>query len=415
VYDLKTIAKTKVKTIANTNLIDFIEGEYENFPDDKEMQAEAAAMRPVWEARRQSIIELIDNDPEDVKLVSAFFENNELMEELRNANTPITMDLLASRGLSAKAVEHYYRHAKFKYECGQYNDAEIMLSHYISIAQPQSPSLLGARWGRLACRILGAKWEQALADLTSVKEMVDSRSSSPVDQIRQRAWFLHWSLFVYINQRDGADSLSDLFWEKPYLQTIQNLCPWLLRYYVAFVILSPTRRRTMIKDVLNEVQAMSYLYSDPVTQFLDTLLNQFDFDEAQRKLEECHTLMKNDFFLQIFADSFVREARLLVCETYCSIHHRVSLQTLSTQLKLDVDDAERWFVEMVMNAPNLEARIDSEAKEAIMIPSSRNTHEVVAEKTRDVTARSAVLANNLLSLLQEQAPAIKSRNGQHVQ
>jgi translation initiation factor 3 subunit E len=414
-YDLKVITRIKVKTIGKTNLIDLIEIAYEKYlekyPNDNEMRQECQAQQPEWENRRNSIFDLIDNEPADVQKVSAFFEKAELLEELKTNNTPLTMEVLASHGLSAQAVDSYFRHGKFKYEAGMYNDAEQMLSHYISIIQPQNQTVLQARWGRLACRILSAKWESALEDLKSVKEMIDNRSTSPVDQIRQRAWFLHWALFVYINIRDGADLLADLFYEKVFLQTIENLCPWLLRYYVAFVILSSSRRRTMIKDVLNEVLQISYLYSDPLTQFLDALLNQFDFEEAQRKLAECQLVMKNDFFLQIFATEFEREARLLICETYCSIHHRVSLETLSTQLKVDVDTAEKWFVDMVMNAPTMDARVDCEAKEAIMVPQSRSTHEIVVEKSRDVAARSTTLANNLLNLLNEQAPLIKSRNG----
>ena len=76
----------------------------------------------------------------------------------------------------------------------------------------------------------------------------------------------------------------------------------------------------MLRDLLQEIQSMEYQYSDPITEFLASLFKLFDFDEAQVKLMECQELIKNDFFLQIYADSFMKEARLLICEMYCSIN-----------------------------------------------------------------------------------------------
>ena len=120
-----------------------------------------------------------------------------------------------------------------------------------------------------------------------------------MDQLRLRAWLLHWALFIFINQDNGVEALADLFMEKQYLQTIENICPWLLRYYAAAIILSPSRRRSHLREALTQISSMSYLYSDPVTLFLESLFKNFDFDEAQVRLKECQDLVKKDFFLQV--------------------------------------------------------------------------------------------------------------------
>jgi len=78
----------------------------------------------------------------------------------------------------------------------------------------------------------------------------------------------------------------------------------------------------MLRDLLNEISCMSYQYSDPITLFLESLFEQFDFDEAQNKLKECQELVKNDFFLQIYAEKFMHEARMLICEMYCTIKQK---------------------------------------------------------------------------------------------
>lgn len=415
-YDPKTITKEKIRVISKTNLIDFIEEEYQRFPDDPELQAEFQRQQPLLEARREKLFEQIDNEPEEYKLVKSFFDKTELIEELKRA-TPSNLTteyLSASEGITPEALESYYKFGKFKYECGMYDDAEEMLGNFLSVIQPQSSSVLGARWGRLACRILGAKWDLALHDLAAVKEAIEIRNVTPMDQIRQRAWLLHWALFVHINQRDGVDALADFFSEKVYLQTLENLCPWLMRYYTAFVVLSPSRRQKLLRDVLQGIQAMAYQYSDPMTEFLYSLFNQFDFDEAQQKLQECQALMKNDFFLQIYADKFMYEARVLICEMFCTINKRVDLVMLADKLQMSEEEVEKWMVDMVRNGTvgaTADAKIDSSAKQVIMAPPSRVAHQTVVEKTRDLTARSGMLSNNLSTLLQDQGQAtfIRSR------
>lgn len=38
-------------------------------------------------------------------------------------------------------------------------------------------------------------------------------------------------------------------------------------------------------------------YRDPITEFVESLYVNFDFDEAQAKLKECKTVIENDFFI----------------------------------------------------------------------------------------------------------------------
>ena len=329
-------------------MIDVIEDEYTKYPDDKELQAEFESQKSILDTRRNAVFDQIDNEPELVKKVSEFFANTDAIEQLKSTASNFTIESLSvSHGITADALEKYYRYGKFKFECGLYEDADTMLSNFLSVVQPTSSSTVGAYWGLLACRILLARWESSLESLSKVKESIDIRNVAPLDQLRQRAWLLHWGLFVHINQRDGVDALVDFFSEKVYLQTLENLCPWLLRYYTAFVILSANRRRTHLKDLLNEIQSMSYLYSDPITEFLESLYNQFDFDEAQQKLKECQDLVKSDFFLQIYAEKFMHEARVMICEMYCTINRRVDLVMLAEKLQLTEEEAEKWMVDMV--------------------------------------------------------------------
>jgi translation initiation factor 3 subunit E len=73
---------------------------------------------------------------------------------------------------------------------------------------------------------------------------------------------------------------------------------------------------------------------------------QFDFDSAQKKLEECEKLVDNDFFLHIHRNQFMHEARMLICEMYCTIHSKVDLSMLAEKLKLADEETERYVTHM---------------------------------------------------------------------
>ena len=71
--------------------------------------------------------------------------------------------------------------------------------------------------------------------------------------------------------------------------------------------------------------------------------------------------------MQIYADKFMHEARVMICEMYCTINRRVDLQMLAQKLQLTDEEAERWMVDMVRSASNTattaDAKIDSSAKQ----------------------------------------------------
>lgn len=409
----KALTQLKIKVVEPTNMVELVEDEYEKFPEDAEFQKEYKERKPVFEERKEKIFDLIDNEPEDVKQVAAFFEDSTLISDLRT-NANLTPEYIgANHNITTEAFDAYYKFSKFKYECGMYSDAEDMLGNYLSVTQTKN--ILGALWGRLACRILQAKWADSLVDLIAVKDAIEVRNINPIDQLRQRAWLLHWALFVYLNRGpEGVDALVDLFTDRAYLQTLENLCPWLLRYLSAAVILSPSKRHTKLRDLLSEISAMSYQYSDPITQFLGSLFDEFDFDTAQAKLKECQELVRNDFFLQIHGDKFMHEARMLICEMYCAINRKLDLQMLAEKLQLTDEEAERWMVDMVRGnstsyGPNLDAKIDSSGKQVIISAPARSAFKEVVESSRDLNTRSGILSSNLENLVKEQAGYIKSR------
>lgn len=150
----------------------------------------------------------------------------------------------------------------------------------------------------------------------------------------------------------------DVLLQPAYRQTVQTTCPHILRYLTVAAILSK-RRRESLKEVVVLIQQESYNYRDPLTQFVESLYVNFDFDGAQQMLADCEKVMEYDFFLEGFLDAFFKNARDLIFETYCKIHQRIDLASLAQKLGMDRDEAEKWIVDLIRNA-QLDAKIDSE-------------------------------------------------------
>jgi len=263
---------------------------------------------------------------------------------------------------------------------------------------------MNAVWGKLASEILMQNWDTALEDVNRIKEIIDTGGQvggmglggmgNPLQALQQRAWLIHWSLFVFFNHPKGRDHIIDLFLFQPqYLNTIQTMCPHILRYLTTAVITNK-RRKNVIKDLVKVIQQESYTYRDPITEFIECLYVSFDFDAAQTKLRECETVIINDFFLVACLDDFIENARLFIFETFCRIHQCISINMLAAKLNMTEEDAEKWVVNMIRNA-RLDAKIDSEKGHVVMGTLGVSPYQQVIEKTKNQSVRAQMLCFNV--------------------
>lgn len=238
-----------------------------------------------------------------------------------------------------------YNFGQFQYTYGNYSGAADYLYHF-RVLSTDNDLNTSAHWGKLASDILTGKWEVALEELNTLREVIDSRSPSslltasaePValTQLHSRTWLVHWSLFVYFNHPQGRTLLLETFLSPTYLNTIQTSCPWILRYLTGAAILSrktsaagttttSSRVRHSIREIVKVIQTEEYQYQDPVTSFLKELYVEFDFEAAQRELTLAERVVGDDFFLGEFRDEFLDNARYLISEAYCRIHQRIDI------------------------------------------------------------------------------------------
>merc|ERR1719361_522597 len=342
--------------------------------------------------KRKSVVEKLKGLQENMEKIQKIFEDEEVSKMIQNSRDGRVLfeSLQKSHDFQPEMVDKLYEYAKFQFECGNYTTASEYLYFCRVLLPPSSKNYLSAIWGKLASAILMQDWETALDELNRLKEIIDTGSFSPLQSLQQRTWLIHWSLFVFFNHPKGRDLIIDMFLYQPqYLNAIQTQCPHILRYLTTAAITNK-KRRNLVKIIQQE----SYTYKDPITEFLECLYVNFDFDGAQTKLAECETVLCNDFFLTACLDDFIENARLFIFETFCRIHQCISINMLAEKLNMSPEEAERWIVNLIRNA-RLDAKIDSKRGHVVMGTQAAAVHQQVIERTKGLMYRTQMVSASI--------------------
>ncbi|KAL3657364.1 hypothetical protein V7S43_017683 [Phytophthora oleae] len=381
-YDEAQLMAAKLALLKPTNMADFAVEIHQTLHDTEDVPEE-------FETRRGEILDALSFAKSECSLMLDLIEDEEKIMQLQSENLLNASHLEQNEGITPAVLDGLYKYAKLQYECGNYQDCLTYLTYYGVLIPNSSEQFLNALWGKLAAEILIFRWDDALADISRISDVIESSTvMSPVEQLQQRTWLLHWSLFVFAWHEEGRDAIVDFMLQSRCVEAIQSNAPWLLRYLCAGVILHK-RRRNLIKDLLRVLRVDDKGYRDPIVDFVDCLFVNFDFESAQEKLRECEVVLASDFFLyEKNSTDFMEAARLAIFEMYCRVHRTIDMKVLSSKLAMQEDgEAEKWIVNLIRNA-RLDAKIDSQEGRIVMGVPQNSVHRQVIDKTRDLAART---------------------------
>ncbi|KXJ69995.1 eukaryotic translation initiation factor 3 subunit E [Aedes albopictus] len=382
IYDQTSLLKFILQTVSKTNMVDYTMDIRERLNMGKELPEELS------KRRANVLVKLKELQTEVAPLMKC-------MEELKNPDSmkdskSIVHALQQEFDFKYDIIKSAQKLAKYLYECGNYRDSISYLYICLLVMEPADKNYLTVLWGKLAAEILTLNWPTALEDLTRLRDFIDNHNFSPIEVLQQRTWLIHWSVLVFFNHAKGRDLIIEMFLYKPlYLNAIQTMCPHILRYLATAVIINRGRRNAL-KDLIKIIQQESYTYRDPITEFLEHLYVNFDFEGARMKLHECQTVIVNDFFIIGCLQEFIENARLMIFETFCRIHQCITIGMLADKLNMEPDEAECWIVNLIRNA-RLDAKIDSKLGHVVMGTQPLSPYQQLVEKIDSLSVRSEAL------------------------
>merc|ERR1711900_81214 len=204
--------------------------------------------------------------------------------------------------------------------------------------------------------------EVAMEEVQKVKESIDTKLfSNPLAQLTHRTWLIHWALFPFFNYEAGRDTICELFFSAPFINTIQTACPWILRYLTVAVITNRNRTRGHHPYC----QARELRVPGPRYRLHQGPLHRFRFRRSPKEALRPEEVLRSDFFLVSAADSFVEAARHLISESYCKVHQRIDIKDLSARLGLNQDEGEKWIVNLIRDT-RVDAKIDYKEGTVVM-------------------------------------------------
>ncbi len=398
IYDQTTILQLKYDLLKDTNMADYIINLWENLHPSEPLPVEISS-------KRDKVYANLEKLEKETQKTLEILTKQEVISNLKQDKSYNLKFLEKEYEIKSENIDALYEFGQFQYNCGNYGPAADLLSNF-RVLSANSDLNASATWGKLASEILLVNWDAALDELQKLRDIIDTRSVSfadPLTQLHQRTWIIHWSLFPFFNtDSNGRDALCDLFFSSSYMSTIQAACPWIIRYLTAAVVATSSKSHSSqtfqkrLKDLIRVVGQERYEYQDPLTEFIQTLYIDFDFEAAQAKLAEAESVLRTDFFLSNIADLFLESARHLISEVYCRIHKRMDLNQLSASLNLTREQGEKWIANLIRDS-KMDAKIDESEGTVIMNHPVTSVYQQVIEKTKGLSFRSNQVLTQTLS------------------
>lgn len=385
-YKREDLLRSKFDLVSQTKMVDTAAEEYKLLHNTDKIPKE------MEELRDQVVSELCNSSSGQLW---DLIRKEDLVSKLKEEKNFNMEYLMSEYEIKEEELTSLYTSAKFQFDCGQYPQAAEMLYNFRELSKNEEKSFW-ALWGKCAAEILMQNWDAAYEDLKDLKEAIDKRVfTEHLQQLQQRTWLVHWSLFVWFSFENGLTLMTEFFFSDKLLNTIQTNCPHILRYLTVAAIINK-RRKNVLKDVVRLVIQEKATHSDPITDFLLAIYTEFDFEEAHAKLKECETVVANDFFLDQngVGQDFMKSARLLMFETYCRVHKCIDINELGTRLDLDIDgDLQPEIMKLIKDC-KVEAKIDAGKNQVVMTTGNPTVHQQITdfEKVKLLSSRSRQVA-----------------------
>jgi translation initiation factor 3 subunit E len=248
IYAEEDILKAKIALLQKTNMVDFAMDIHKDLYQTEDVP-------PEMSERRGEVVARLRNLQKAVDPIIACLSNPNVIRNFRQDRSFNLQLLKEEFDIGPEQVDALYQYAKFQFDCGNYSSASELLQAYRPLVTTSERNL-SVLWGKLAADVLMVDYDAATEDIVRLREGIDNAAFlSPLMQLQQRTWLMHWSLHVFWNHENGKNALIDLFMQPAFTSAITVNAQHLLRYLAAAVVVNK-RRRNVLKELIRLIQTV---------------------------------------------------------------------------------------------------------------------------------------------------------------
>lgn len=302
--------------------------------------------------------------------------------------------------------------ATILHDAGRYKEAAEVLKFCRIVADDENPKFASVLWGLLACTICSSMWATAKQTIEDIRtyvtkelgEDIDFKSRNEISNVTCRNWLLHWGLFVFFK---GGETMSSHYLDIVFdnanrsyhmrqqsnQNVVDSVSPHLLRYLAAACVLNRTKRSALY-GTLRMIKGC-YEYRDALTDFIELLAGQANFEKALATIPKIAELVEGDYFLSGLKANIVDGAWKLTFEHYIRTHRTVSIETVARRMyasetpageKIDsslMAQAEVWIANLIRET-KVVAKIDSVGGKVEVSSGAQSIHQRVYDKLSQI-------------------------------
>ena len=221
------------------------------------------------------------------------------------------------------------------------------------------------------------------------KEQVDFR-----EILLYRGYLLHWALFL---TKYNLTLFLDTLFDDKYFSLIESTFIYLIKYLIVFSIINGNRKYlNKLKEAVSKKKNFIASHRDCFILLLEDILIYFNSQNAKKNLEDCKNMMKEDYFMHEYIDTFDKKIKEFMIENYLMLNESVNIEDITFILGEDEEKAKKFLVEKIKYFyPN--SKIKEENKKIIIEVNDDEINEFYKIKTEDMYS----LTKNMVEFFKE--------------
>lgn len=237
---------------------------------------------------------------------------------------------------TAQEEESVYTLGLYEYSIGAYHLA--VEKFYFTRKSQNLKIRKNSCWGKLSCEILLKNFKVAEKDLEDLVSEIEEEKDQEI-ALKDRVILCHWVLFFPVKVQ------LELFFKPAYMNAIQIMAPWLLKYVVIAVIVAKRNIKEMARILSSEKGV-----NEVIAQFFEAIYNsKLQVLTASSSLKAL--MNDDDYFLQLNREVLVENCQAIIFEVLVKTHSKIGLEKLGGLMQLEKDHIKSWVQEYQKNHP----------------------------------------------------------------